>query len=156
MIDVTLENFETEVIAASHQVPVLVDFWAPWCGPCKTLGPLLEKVEADYGGRFKLVKINSDDEQQLAQAQGEMTAWAAQALNCKQALRLLIRAITDRLSDPLRDDDESGKRVLADISQARPVIADMINERISRATATQGTTANVRSTNAANAASTTP
>jgi putative thioredoxin len=70
MIDVTLENFETEVIAASHQVPVLVDFWAPWCGPCKTLGPLLEKVEEDYGGRFKLVKIDSDQEQQLAQAFG--------------------------------------------------------------------------------------
>ena len=70
MIDVTLENFEAEVIAASHQVPVLVDFWAPWCGPCKTLGPLLEKVEADYGGRFKLVKIDSDQEQQLAQAFG--------------------------------------------------------------------------------------
>ena len=70
MIDVTIENFETEVIAASHQTPVLVDFWAPWCGPCKSLGPLLEKVEEDYGGRFKLVKIDSDQEQQLAQAFG--------------------------------------------------------------------------------------
>ncbi len=70
MIDVTLSNFETEVIEASHSVPVLVDFWAPWCGPCKSLGPVLEKVEAEYGGRFKLVKINSDDEQQLAGAFG--------------------------------------------------------------------------------------
>jgi putative thioredoxin len=70
MIDVTIENFESEVIAASASQPVLVDFWAPWCGPCKVIGPLLEKLEADYGGRFKLVKINSDDEQQLAAAFG--------------------------------------------------------------------------------------
>ncbi len=70
MIDVTLENFETEVIAASMAQPVLVDFWAPWCGPCKVIGPILEKLEKDYAGRFKLVKINSDDEQQLAAAFG--------------------------------------------------------------------------------------
>ncbi len=66
MIDVTIQTFEAEVINASMQVPVLVDFWAPWCGPCKTLGPLLEKLEVAYAGRFTLVKIDSDQEQQLA------------------------------------------------------------------------------------------
>jgi putative thioredoxin len=70
MIDVTLENFEREVIEASMTQPVLVDFWATWCGPCKTIGPILEKLEADYAGRFKLVKIDSDQEQQLAAAFG--------------------------------------------------------------------------------------
>ncbi|MBD3892852.1 thioredoxin [Hydrogenophaga sp.] len=70
MINVSLANFETEVIEASMHTPVLVDFWAPWCGPCKVIGPLLEKIEAAYAGRFKLVKIDSDQEQQLAAAFG--------------------------------------------------------------------------------------
>jgi putative thioredoxin len=70
MMNVTVENFDDEVVAASMHVPVLVDFWAPWCGPCKVIGPLLEKIETDYAGRFKLVKIDSDEQQELSQAFG--------------------------------------------------------------------------------------
>ncbi len=65
-MDVSLANFEREVIHASREVPVLVDFWAPWCGPCRSLTPTLEKLERDYGGRFKLVKVNVDDNPELA------------------------------------------------------------------------------------------
>ena len=70
MLDITVENFEAEVIAASSSVPVLVDFWAPWCGPCQSLGPVLEKLETEYAGRFTLAKIDSDQQQQLAQMFG--------------------------------------------------------------------------------------
>jgi putative thioredoxin len=66
-VDTTIKTFQADVIDASMQVPVLVDFWATWCGPCKTLGPMLERLEAQYGGRFKLVKVDSDTNQQLAQ-----------------------------------------------------------------------------------------
>jgi putative thioredoxin len=70
MMNVTVENFDDEVVAASMHVPVLVDFWAPWCGPCKVIGPLLEKIELAYAGRFKLAKIDSDEQQELSQAFG--------------------------------------------------------------------------------------
>jgi len=65
MLNTTAESFQRDVIDASRDRPVLVDFWAPWCGPCRALGPLLERLEQD-GGRFRLVKVNSDENPELS------------------------------------------------------------------------------------------
>jgi len=65
--DSDTRNFMKDVIQESRKVPVIVDFWAPWCGPCKQLGPALEKVVQQAGGKVKLVKINIDENQQIAQ-----------------------------------------------------------------------------------------
>ncbi len=68
IFDVGTEDFEQRVMAASMQVPVIVDFWAPWCGPCKQLMPVLEKAVNAAGGRVLLAKVNLDDNPELAQA----------------------------------------------------------------------------------------
>ena len=69
-VDVGRHNFEDVVIAGSRQKPVLVDFWAPWCGPCKMLAPILDKLATEYAGRFTLAKLNTDDEPELAARYG--------------------------------------------------------------------------------------
>jgi putative thioredoxin len=67
---VTAGNFMTDVVEASAQIPTLVDFWAPWCAPCRQLEPILDRLAQEYAGRFKLAKVNTEEQQELAQQIG--------------------------------------------------------------------------------------
>ena len=64
MLDLTKDTFEKEVL--KNKMPVLVDFWAPWCGPCRIVGPVLEKISGEYANKLKFAKLNADDNQEIA------------------------------------------------------------------------------------------
>lgn len=69
-LKITRENFENEVMKSN--IPVLIDFWAPWCGPCRMMGPIIEQLAEEYEGKAKVGKVNVDEEGELSQAFGVM------------------------------------------------------------------------------------
>ena len=107
-MDVTTADFEREVIETSKAVPVVVDFWAPWCGPCRALGPVLEKLETEYAGRFRLVKVNSDENPDLSATFGVRSIpYVVAFRDGKPAAQFLgalpegqVRAFLDKLLPP--------------------------------------------------------
>ena len=70
-LKITRENFENEVMKSN--IPVLIDFWAPWCGPCRMMGPIIEQLAEEYEGKAKVGKVNVDEEGELSQASGVMS-----------------------------------------------------------------------------------
>src|SRR5580700_6731982 len=110
--DVTTASFGQDVIAASARQPVLVDFWAPWCGPCKQLAPALEKAVADSGGKVKLVKMNIDDHPQIAGQLGIQSIPAVIAFDKGQPVdgfvgalpESQIRGFIERLVGPIQNE----------------------------------------------------
>src|SRR5215213_4106855 len=130
MIDATLSSFERDVIEASMEVPVIVDFWAPWCGPCKALGPLLEKLEREYGGRFKLVNVNADTNPELVASFNLKSIPYAVAFVDGNAIaqfmgaqpESFVRAFLDRLiPNPAEIEHRSAREALA---KGQPGIAE--------------------------------
>ena len=94
-MDVTDETFQDEVLARSATVPVVVDLWAPWCGPCKTLGPMLEKAVADTGGAVALAKVNVDDNPRIAQSFAVQSIPAVFAIRDGQVVDQFIGALPE-------------------------------------------------------------
>jgi putative thioredoxin len=122
--DVTAASFRTDVLSASQARPVLVDFWAPWCGPCKQLAPALEKAVADSGGKVALVKMNIDEHPQIAGQLGIQSIPAVIAFDKGQPVdgfvgalpESQIRGFIERLVGPL----EGGSAAL--VAEAEQVL----------------------------------
>ncbi len=87
-MQITKDNFEVEVM--NSEIPVLVDFWAPWCGPCKMIGPIIEELAAEYEGKAKVGKLNVDDEQEIAMKYGVMSIPTLVVFNKGQEVERIV------------------------------------------------------------------
>lgn len=96
MVDVTDATFETAVLVRSDEVPVVVDLWAPWCGPCKTLGPIIERIVAATGGKVELAKIDIDENPMVAQAFQVQSIPMVVALRDRQVVDHFLGALPER------------------------------------------------------------
>jgi putative thioredoxin len=94
-MDVTDQTFQTAVVARSEEVPVIVDLWAPWCGPCTTLGPMLERAVAATGGAVELAKVNVDENPQISQAFGVQSIPAVFAISGGKVVDQFIGALPE-------------------------------------------------------------
>ena len=134
-LDINLPDFQTDVLDESRTRPVVVDFWAPWCGPCKSLKPILEKLAVEYGGKFRLAKVNADDNQALSQQYGVRGIPAVKAFVNGEMVdefsgalpEAEVRAFLDRLipgpADELRA-QAAAARVAGDPGAALQLLAD--------------------------------
>jgi len=137
VIDVTVESFQADVIDRSHTVPVVLDLWAEWCGPCKTLSPILERLAAEDGGRWILAKVDVDAEQQIAAAFQVQSIPSVFAVIAGQPVPLFqgaypepqIRQIMDELLKVAAEQGVSGT-IADEVAPAEEAPAEPVEEPI--------------------------
>lgn len=128
VIDVTNENFETEVLEASLERPIVVDFWAEWCGPCRTLGPLLERLIDERGGAVTLAKINVDEAPDIARAFQISGIPAIRVVHQRQLVNgfegLMPEANLRQFLDKIAPGSDPGLRAAHEAEQEDPAVAE--------------------------------